>query len=91
MCVPAYYRSHHGHVFRVQRAHEPATNGGTRYVLRAFPLQPVPAERTPVAEAAEEVHAEDLRDRIRHGQAVTTAEQTFAHLWQRLRLELEAL
>jgi hypothetical protein len=51
----------------------------------------VPAPRTPAAEAAEEVRAEDVRERLRHGQAVATAEQTFAQLWQRLRLELDAL
>ena len=91
MSVPAYYRSHHGRVFRVERAHEPASDGGARYVLRAFPVRLVPAAQTPVAVAAEEVHAEAVRDRIRRGQAVATAEQTFAQLWQRLRLELEAL
>ena len=89
--VPAYYRSHRGRVFRVERAHEPATDGGARYVLRAFPVHPVPAARAPVAEAAEEVGTEAVRDRIRLGQAVATPEQTFAQLWQRLRLDLEAL
>ena len=90
MPIPAYYRSHGGHVYRVQRTQVP-TDAGVRYVLRALNVDGVAAPAAPVAEVAQEVNADVLREKIQLGQAIAPAEQTYEQLWQQLRLDLDSL
>lgn len=88
MPVPAYYRSHHGRVFRVERVCYDLPDGGARYRLRAYAVDCGRANGGSV-EVGEEIGLGAVRDRVRRGLAVPTSEQTFEQLWQRLRLELE--
>jgi hypothetical protein len=90
MAVPAYYRSRHGHVFRVQRVQSELPQGRTRYVLRAVPIR-IGAEpgANGVLEVAREISAADTLEKVRLGHAAVTPETTFDRLWQQLRLDLD--
>ena len=89
MAAPPYYRSRRGRVFRLQRKHETLTSGAARFVLRAFAVPGLSSD-LPIAEAAEELTTDALRDQLQRGVAVATPEERFEALWQRLRLDLEA-
>jgi hypothetical protein len=56
-----------------------------RYVLRATPLN-----NTPGKEAAKEIDAGQIREKISHRQIVPTPEETFEQLWQQLRLDIDS-
>jgi len=88
MVVPAYCRSRQGRVFRIQRLSELLAPGRIRYVLRATPIR-LDGEGTGV-EAAREIDAAALREKLRLGQRIQTPEDTFESLWQQLRLDLDA-
>jgi hypothetical protein len=46
MAVPLYYRSKHGHVFRLQRSRIELADGTARFVLRAIPIRAIAARVT---------------------------------------------
>jgi len=71
-------------VFRVQRFSEAVGPQRIRYVLRATPLRADGIAR----EAAFELDTDQVRDKIRRGQAIPTPEETYEQLWQQLRLDL---
>ena len=93
MGVPAYYRSRQGRMFRIQRASERLDDEGARYVLRAFAvrLDPPSIPIAPAAEAACELSASALRDKLKLHHVVRTPEHTYEALWENLRLNLDGL
>lgn len=98
MQVPAYYHSRRGRVYRVQRVHADLDRDGTsRYVLRAYPVRALPtsasgaAIQPAAAEVSQDVSPTVWREKLRRRQTIATPEETFEQLWQRLRLELDAL
>lgn len=91
MAAPAYYRTRAGRVFRVERVHHTLADGRARYVLRACAVVAGDLPPGGAGEQAEELSPALVRDKLRLGQVIPTAEQIFERLWERLRLELETL
>ena len=59
-----------------------------RFALRAVPITHDGVDTG--LEVTRELDAALVRDKIAHGQAIPTPEDTFEQLWQRLRLDLDA-
>jgi hypothetical protein len=58
-----------------------------RYMLRAVPAR---QDGHPGRVVARDFDTSLVRDKITHGQAIPTPEETFESLWQQLRLDLDA-
>ena len=88
MVVPPYCLSRQGRVFRLLRNSELVAPDRMRFALRAVPIKPDGVDAG--LEVTRELDAALVRDKIAHGQAIPTPEETFEQLWQRLRLDLDA-
>jgi hypothetical protein len=86
--VPPYCLSRQGRVFRLLRNSELIAPDRMRFALRAVPIKPSSIDAG--LEVTREVDAALVRDKIAHGQAIPTPEDTFEQLWQQLRLDLDA-
>ena len=75
-------------MFRLLRNSELIAPDRMRFALRAVPIKPGSIDAG--LEVTREVDAALVRDKIAHGQAIPTPEDTFEQLWQQLRLDLEA-
>ncbi len=97
--VPQYHHSRRGRVFRLERRHDAPGEGVTRYLLRAVPVRPASANGADTTngpgasllEVTQEFGVAHLRDKLAYHQDVPTPELIFENLWQRLRLEIDAL
>ena len=85
--VPPYCLSRQGRVFRLLRTSELVAPDRMRFVLRAVPILATSDDQG--IEVTREVDMTLLRDKIAHGQAIPTPEETLEDLWQQLRLRLE--
>jgi hypothetical protein len=85
--VPPYCRSREGRIFRVLRSSHMVAPDRVRFVLRVQPIGP--SGQAAGVEVSREVEASFVLDKIAHGQAVPTPEQTFEDLWQQLRQDLD--
>jgi hypothetical protein len=86
--VPAYCRSRQGRVFRVLRSSEPLDADRVRYRLRAVPVGR-DGDHDGGREVSREFDAALLLDKVRHGQAIPTPEETFEELWRQLQIDLD--
>ena len=75
-------------MFRLLRNSELIAPDRMRFALRAVPIKPSSIDTG--LEVTREVDAALVRDKIAHGQAIPTPEDTFEQLWQQLRLDLDA-
>jgi len=75
-------------VFRLLRNSQLIAPDRMRFALRAVPIKPNSVDAG--LEVTREVDAALVRDKIAHGQAIPTPEDTFEQLWQQLRLDLDA-
>lgn len=75
-------------MFRLLRNSELIAPDRMRFALRAVPIKPSSIDAG--LEVTREVDAALVRDKIAHGQAIPTPEDTFEQLWQQLRLDLDA-
>ena len=75
-------------MFRLLRNSELIAPDRMRFALRAVPIKPSSIDVG--LEVTREVDAALVRDKIAHGQAIPTPEDTFEQLWQQLRLDLDA-
>jgi len=85
--LPPYCRTREGRVFRVLRSSRLVAPDRVRFVLRVEPIRPNAAELG--VEVSREVDASFVLDKVAHGQAVPTPEQTFEELWRELNQELD--
>ena len=88
MVVPPYCLSRQGRVFRLLRTSELVAPDRMRFALRAVPIKHDAVDTG--LEVTRELDTALVRDKIAHGQAIPTPEETFEQLWQQLRLDLEA-
>jgi hypothetical protein len=85
--VPPYCVSREGRVFRVLRSSRMVAPDRVRFVLRVEPLRANASEAA--IELSREVEASFVLDKVAHGQAVPTPEQTFEELWRQLTQDLD--
>ncbi len=87
MVVPPYCQSRRGRVFRVLRSSRLVAPDRIRFALRAMPIL-IGSDDAGLEVACEYVTSE-VRDKISNHQAIPSPEETFEHLWQQLRLDLD--
>ncbi len=88
MVVPGYGRSPSGRVFRLTRTSTLIGQDRIRFILRAEPIGGDGARGG--FERSRDVDGWLLRDKIAHGLAIPTPEETYESLWQQLRLDLDS-
>ena len=88
MVVPQYCRSRQGRLYRVLRTSALVAPDRMRFALRAVPIKPDGGDAG--LEVTCELDTSFLRDKIAHGQAMPTPEETFEQLWQQLRVDVDA-
>ena len=87
--MPPYCLSREGRVFRLLRKSQLVAPDRMRFALRAVPIKADGSDAG--LEVTRELDTALVRDKIAHGQAIPTPEETFEQLWQQLRVDLESL